>query len=50
MFTLPGGWLLPVLGILASVVLLSGINPTQALIGGVGLLIGALIYMARRAA
>jgi basic amino acid/polyamine antiporter, APA family len=54
MFTLPGGWLLPALGILASVLLLSGINPTQALIGGVGLLCGvlcgALIYIARRAA
>ena len=50
MFTLPGGWLLPALGIVASVVLLSGINPTQALIGGVGLLCGALIYIARRAA
>ena len=50
MFTLPGGWLLPALGIVASVVLLSGITPTQALIGGVGLLCGALIYIARRAA
>ena len=47
-FTLPGGWLLPALGIVASMVLLSGINTTQALIGGAGLLTGALVYAARR--
>ena len=48
-FTLPGGWLLPALGILASLVLLSGINTTQSLIGGAGLLSGAIVYAARRA-
>ncbi len=48
-FTLPGGWLLPALGILASLVLLSGISTTQALIGGAGLLSGAIVYSARRA-
>ena len=48
-FTLPGGWLLPALGILTSMVLLSGINTTQALIGGAGLLTGAIFYAARRA-
>lgn len=47
-FTLPGGWLLPALGILASVVLLTGINTTQALIGGAGLLSGVIVYAARR--
>lgn len=48
-FTLPGGWLLPALGILVSMVLLSGINTTQALIGGAGLVSGAIVYAARRA-
>ena len=47
-FTLPGGWLLPALGILASLVLLSGINTTQALIGAGGLLSGAIVYAARK--
>jgi basic amino acid/polyamine antiporter, APA family len=46
-FALPGGWLLPSLGIIASLVLLSGITRTQALIGGAGLLSGAIIYAAR---
>ena len=46
--TLPGGWVLPALGILASVVLLTGINTTQALIGGAGLLSGVIVYAARR--
>ena len=48
-FTLPGGWLLPALGILVSMVLLTGINTTQALIGGAGLLTGAVVYAVRRA-
>lgn len=48
-FTLPGGWLLPALGILASLILLSAINTPQALIGGAGLLTGAIVYAARRA-
>ena len=47
-FTLPGRWLLPVLGILASLILLSGINRTQALIGAAGLASGAIAYAARR--
>ncbi len=44
-FTLPFGWLIPVLGILASAVLLSGINRTQALIGCIGLASGAAVYL-----
>ena len=48
-FTLPGGWLLPALGILVSMVLLTGINKTQALIGAAGLITGAIVYAARRA-
>jgi basic amino acid/polyamine antiporter, APA family len=47
-FTLPLGWLLPGLGIAASVFLLSGINRTQALIGGAGMLSGALVYATMR--
>ena len=47
-FTLPSGWLLPALGILASLFLLSGINTTQGLIGAAGLLSGAIVYAARR--
>jgi APA family basic amino acid/polyamine antiporter len=47
-FTLPGAWLLPALGILASLILLSGITTTQALIGAGGLLSGAIVYAARK--
>jgi amino acid transporter len=47
-FTLRGRWLLPVLGILTSLILLSGINRTQALIGAAGLASGAIAYAARR--
>jgi APA family basic amino acid/polyamine antiporter len=47
-FTLPGAWLLPALGILASLILLSGITTTQALIGAGGLLSGAAVYAARK--
>jgi len=47
-FTLPSGWLLPTLGILASLFLLSGVNRTQSLIGAAGLLGGAIAYAARR--
>ena len=47
-FTLPGGWFLPALGILASLVLLSGINRTQALIGAAGIAAGAIVYAFRR--
>lgn len=45
-FTLPGGWLLPACGVVASVVLLSGITRTQALIGSGGLVSGAIVYAA----
>jgi basic amino acid/polyamine antiporter, APA family len=43
-FTLPFDWLIPALGIIASVFLLTGINRSQALIGAAGLLSGALLY------
>ncbi|MEK7405911.1 MAG: amino acid permease, partial [Acidobacteriota bacterium] len=44
LFTLPGGWLIPALGIAASLFLLSGVTRSQALIGGAGVLAGALLY------
>lgn len=47
-FTLPGGWLIPALGILVSVSLLTGVNRTQALAGGAGLLSGAVVYFTRK--
>ena len=47
-FTLRAGWLIPALGIIASVFLLTGINRSQALIGAAGLLSGALVYATTR--
>jgi amino acid transporter len=47
-FTLPCGWLLPLLGGLAAAFLLSGVSRTQALIGAAGLLSGALVYVFTR--
>jgi amino acid transporter len=47
-FTLPFGWLIPAVGILASLFLLSGVNRRQAVMGGAGLLSGALVYAVRR--
>jgi amino acid transporter len=43
-FTLPFGWLIPVLGILASAFLLTGVTRVQGLIGAAGLASGALVY------
>jgi amino acid transporter len=45
-FTLPGGWLIPALGVAASLLLLTGIDRTQTLIGGGAILVGVLIYLA----
>jgi amino acid transporter len=47
-FTLPFGALIPALGVLASVFLLTGVTRTQALIGAAGMLSGAVVYFLRR--
>lgn len=43
-FTLPFGWLIPALGIAASVFLLTGATARQALLGGAGMAVGAVVY------
>lgn len=43
-FQLPGGWLIPGLGIAASLFLLTGMNWQQATGGAAALVVGALIY------
>ncbi len=43
-FTLPGGWMIPTLGVAASVFLLTGVTRTQAITGSLGILAGAAIY------
>lgn len=48
-FTLPGGWLIPALGIAASVFLLTGVTRTQATTGCLAMLGGAAIYAIRSA-
>lgn len=47
-FTLPFGRLIPTLGILASAILLTGINRSQALIGAAGIVSGAAVYFLMR--
>jgi amino acid transporter len=47
-FTLPFGHLIPVLGILASAVLLTGVNGAQALIGVAGISSGAVVHAIMR--
>jgi APA family basic amino acid/polyamine antiporter len=47
-FTLPFGVLIPALGVLASLFLLSGVTRTQALMGTAGILSGAAVYFALR--
>ncbi|MEO8027710.1 MAG: amino acid permease [Bryobacteraceae bacterium] len=44
-FRLPFGSLIPVLGVLLSLFLLSGVTQQQALIGGLGMLSGAAVYV-----
>jgi len=43
-FRLPFGFLVPALGLLVSVFLLTGVTKTQALIGAAGMLSGAVVY------
>ncbi|MDX2154669.1 MAG: amino acid permease [Bryobacteraceae bacterium] len=47
-FTLPFGSLFPILGILASAFLLTGMNQSQLAVGLAGLLTGAALYLLRR--
>jgi amino acid transporter len=48
-FRLPGGWLIPALGIAACLFLLSGVTRPQVVIGAVTIAIGALLYRFRPA-
>jgi amino acid transporter len=48
-FQLPGGWLLPGLGIAACLFLLTGVTRWQLLVGGVAMAIGTLVYRLRPA-